>query len=354
MAFFPSSAKILRAGVCLALPILLNAMPPAPSLRVGDLEVFPAILQETLPQGYIRGRPITLRNYSANSMPIYIRTSVQPPGQSVSPGLSVYFLNTFLSDNSQSNFTDLLYIMREVETVVVRSGRTRTPTLEELLAHDMVIVASTFDWADPDSLGNVLAAYADAGRPVILMYAVSTSRAAGLRGRIMEPGYSPVPHGNPSFERLTTHFVTHPLTQSVEWFGSDATLAITETQGQGIPLGWYGVSSQRTIAAAYNPEKPVYFVNVLPWEPDYIGHNSLGQLFSNIFDATQGTYNWLHNPVANGSEVFELAPGETRTFILPMGHDHRLPKGVHHGEVSIFGTYPSFLTLPATLHVTPR
>jgi len=240
----------------------------------------------------------------------------------------------------------------KVSDVRVRSGLTRTPALSELLLYDLVVVSGYHAWADPDSAGNLLADYVDQGGTVVLMHrALDSTPGYGmsLGGRIVSPDYAPVARAGflPATNLMTNFFLDDPLAQSVQWFESFS-VQNAHLQGRGRPLGYYGTD---VVAAAYNPDKPVYFINLVPYEPDFGGYSSLSQMFLNIIDHMQGTYNWLKNPVANGSVVFTLAPGETRQMILPVGHDHPLPAGVHHGTLDIWSRYPQSVSIPATLEV---
>lgn len=335
--------------------VALRGSGAAASVRSGNLEVSPARIDESLPQGHSVGKAITITNQGRDSLPIWMQTWVEAPGatgDSAGRKVSILFFSSMLDDDIENNFIWLLQGIPKVSEVKVRSGRTRTPSLSELLPYDLVVVTAYQSWADPDSAGNLLADYVDQGGAVVLMHrALDTTSGyrMALGGRIVNPEYSPVSRSGfiPGWNVITSHFVDHPLTQSVEWFetfsAQDARL-----QGKGRPLGYMGFGNTN-IAAAYNPDRPVYFVNLVPYEPDYHGHTSLGQLFLNIIDRMQGTYNWLKNPVSNTSTVFTLAPGETRQIILPVGHSYPLPVGTHHGKVEIWSHYPQFIRIPATL-----
>lgn len=337
--------------------VALRGSGAAVSARAGNLEVSPARIDESLPTGHSVGKAITIRNHGQEPLPISVETWVEAPGtggDSAGRKVSVLFFSAMLDDDIDNNFIWLLQGIPKVSEVLVRSGRARTPSLPELLPYDLVVVTAYDPWADPDSAGNLLADYVDQGGTVVLMHrALDTSFAAGrsLGGRIVLPEYSPVSRGGFLNEQdvLTSHFVDHPLTQSVQWFMT-FTAQDARLQGRGRPLGYMG-DGTTFIAAAYNPDRPVYFVNLVPYEPDYSGHTSLGQLFLNIIDRMQGTYNWLRNPVSNKSKVFTLSPGETRQMILPVGHAYPLPTGTHRGTLNIWSTYPQFIQIPATLRI---
>lgn len=326
------------------------------SVRSGDLEVSPARIDASLPQGHSVGKTFTIRNHGQDSLPISVQTWVEAPGagrDSAGRKISILVFSTLLDDDIENNFIWLLQGVPKVSEVAIRGGRTRTPALAELLPFDLVVVSAYGSWADPDSAGNLLADYVDQGGAVVLMHrALDTTPGFGmaLGGRIINPEYSPVARGGFLEERLvfTNDFIDHPLTQSVDWFET-FTAQNARLQGNGRPLAYMG-GWNRSIAAAYNPDKPVYFINVVPYEPEYHGHNGLAQLFLNIIDRMQGTYNWLKNPVANVSEVFTLAPGETRRMILPVGHAYPVPAGTHFGTLNIWSKYPQFVRIPATLN----
>ncbi|MBW8887708.1 MAG: hypothetical protein JF616_08120 [Fibrobacteres bacterium] len=340
------------------LRIALRGTGVAAAVRSGNLEVSPSRIDETLPAGHLAGRIVSLTNHGQSPMEIFAATWVEAPGtggDSAAKGLSIYYFTTANGDDGTNSFTDYLGALPKVSKLTIRSGEQRTPSLQELLDYDMVVVSSGGNWADPDSAGNVLADYVDRGRPVILMHMALNNLSGyhlSLGGRIVGPDYAPVPQSpsDPYTDISTRYFIDNPLTQSVDWFESHSIQAVKTVQGKGEALGYL---EDGNIAAAYNCAKPVYYINLFPYEPDFSGYNGLFQLILNIIDQTQGTHNWLRNPVSNHSLVLTLAPGETRGMILPVGHTYPLAPGKNYGTVEIFtndGSTPIYI--PATLQVT--
>jgi len=330
----------------------------AASVRSGNLEVSPSRIDETLQVGHVVGRTINVTNHGQTPMEVFAATWVEAPGtggDSAGKGLSIYYFTTANGDDGTNSFTEYLGALPKVSKLTIRSGTERTPSLQELLDYDMVVVSSGGDWANPDSAGNVLADYVDRGRPVILMHMALDNFPGShlsLGGRIVGPDYAPVPQAtNASYTDVSTrYFIDQPLTQSVDWFLSFSIQAVNAVQGLGEALGYL---EDGNIAAAYNRAKPVYFINLFPYEPEFSGYNGLFQLILNIIDQTQGTHNWMRNPVSNRSRVFTLAPGETRGMVLPVGHTYPLPAGNNYGTLEMFtndGTTP--ILIPARLQVT--
>lgn len=266
---------------------------------------------------------------------MWFQSAVEAPGtggDSAGPRLSVLYL----VDATPGWITDFEWILQSPPTVdsvsLVPPEDQRTPGLDKLLAFDMVVVAGTPAWADPDSLGNILADYVDQGGKLVLMHFALSTNPKGLGGRIVGPDYSPVPKSENTFDSYTRNFADHPLVEGVEWFGSNSILAVSQVQGAGRPLGRY--YRENFLAAAYNSAKPIVFLNLIPHDGEYFGIANLNRLFANIADHFQGTHNWLKVPTPY-QEYIHLEPGETLEVLLPIGHYRSLPAGKHHGYIRV-------------------
>lgn len=109
-------------------------------------------------------------------------------------------------------------------SVDIFDGSAATPELSLLRSYDAVLVWSNFPFHNPDALGDVLAAYVDAGGGVVTSpFASSSNRALG--GRWAMGGYQILPvsdwkTGNASLG--TIDYASHPIVQNVASFDGGA------------------------------------------------------------------------------------------------------------------------------------
>ncbi|HET9495282.1 MAG TPA: S-layer homology domain-containing protein [Chloroflexia bacterium] len=137
--------------------------------------------------------------------------------------------------------------------VVAINARFSTPTLQQLLPYDEVVVYSNTEYDDPVALGNVIADYQDAGGVVVATNANWWGPPYGMEGRWMTGGYtmfnSPAPSNN-STSNLGVYTATHPLMQGVDqltaFFRTQATLTAGSSQEALWADGWPLVAHKTT------------------------------------------------------------------------------------------------------------
>jgi hypothetical protein len=214
----------------------------------------------------------------------------------------------------------------------VRNGEAFTPTLQELLKSDLVVVSGLNGWGDPVAAGNVLADYVDAGGKLLLLDAALSEGAWGLQGRILGPDYSPVAKAGPGGEGVSASFEDDPVVEGVSYVQSRYTMAAAAVQGSAKPLGRY---DNGYLLGAYNADRPVVFLNFQPVEGDYQGGPPIDRLVANVIDHMQGIWNWLKvpDPVPPSPYNYTLGPGESVQVPVIIGHRKSLAEGVYYGYI---------------------
>lgn len=111
----------------------------------------------------------------------------------------------------------MLQAYPDFESVDVYNARMGTPTLDELLAYDSVVLISNEYFLDSWAMGNVLADYVDAGGTVV--QTVPTFYGAGwaLSGRFVDEGYSALVGAGDWFlwATLGDYDPSHPIMEGV-------------------------------------------------------------------------------------------------------------------------------------------
>jgi len=176
---------------------------------------------------------------------------------------------------------------------------------------------------------------------------IGDSHSPGLGGRILSPEYSPMAAGNGiaynSAERFADLPIMEGITSSLE---SDWAMNVTSTQGGGIPLGWYSTGA---LIGAYNPRKPVVFLNIYPLD----GYNyppETVRLIGNSLRFLGEFYNWMQP----AQRSLALGPGEEVSVPIRFGADYGLSAGTYTGRLNLFHNDPAAgnpLVMPATLTV---
>ncbi len=112
------------------------------------------------------------------------------------------------------------------------------PALTTLLAYDAVILILDYSPAEPDSLGNVLAEYADAGGGVVMTVA-SFIRGWEVRGRLLNDGYVPFELGSGPIGSagLGSH-AGHPIMRGVTSAWGNIRGDVTPAAGANLVASW--------------------------------------------------------------------------------------------------------------------
>jgi hypothetical protein len=139
-----------------------------------------------------------------------------------------------------------------------------TPSLGLLNTYDCVYTHEFFGYSDPSLFGDQLAGFVDGGGRVVLGFGCTYQvDMFGLRGRIMEPDYSPVRSSSPAAihdsDGAYAGDGTSVLHAGVASYGSLA-YDVLVGQGCGIVDGHY---EDGEIAAAYRPDGRVVYCNTL-------------------------------------------------------------------------------------------
>jgi len=255
---------------------------------------------------------------------------------------SVLFLNTISSNNE---FKTALSVLPNIETFDEVDASSSTQSVAYLLAYDVVIVASLGSFADPISMGNNLAAYVDQGGAVCLLGATFFSASgADLKGSIMDPEYSPLATAAYHItDVICYNFIPHQITSGLSSIETDF-LAYTYPQGNGISLGIYDSGDH---IGAYNPNKPIVTINVLPSDNHWGG--DLIQMISNTIDWLTGNNQLLS---VNQTSV-AIAAGASE--VIEVTFDATGLVGFYTADINISSNDPDepLVIVPATLNVIP-
>ncbi|MFO8066474.1 MAG: choice-of-anchor D domain-containing protein [Bacteroidales bacterium] len=249
----------------------------APSITVN-----PEFFDEEMLAGDIMTRTLTLSNNGVAGSELIVSVEVADiekglnKNETRADNFSVLYLEA--NANADAAFKTELQNSAVFETLDIVNVTTQTPDVASMLDYQTVIVSSGGDYLqDPLTLGNNLAEYVDLGGSVIILQATFINVPdIALEGNIMTADYSPVTiEAYTNANTVCNSFVEHSLTTSVNSisteFYSHATL-----QGAGVSLGSYDAGY---LVAAYNPDKPVMAINLLPSDGLYGG--DLIQLIEN-------------------------------------------------------------------------
>jgi len=321
------------------------------------LSVSPRGFDVTLAEGDSSYQPLSIRNPGGDSLKLTLRAvvdsaaGIRPTGPAK---LKVLYLQT--TGQSFESVSDFflwgLLDNPNVDSLVSYSGYDSTPSLEYLRKFDAVIAVSEASWADSEAVGNRLADYVDAGGRVILMGAVLYNGPGfnpALGGRITTPDYAPVAPASWAGQNSVQQIADDPIMEGIDnYLYTDWAMNATTTQGGGIPLGTYSTGA---LIGAYNPRKPVVFINVLPHDGDYSQFQTI-RLLGNSLRHLSEFYNWLRPT----QRTLALGPGEEASVPIRFGASYGLPAGSYTGRLDLFHNDPATgnpLAVPATLTVQP-
>lgn len=257
---------------------------------------------------------------------------------------SVLYVNTM--QNLDSDFKTLVSNLPNVDTFDELDAGTTTPNVAYLLAYDVVMVASSYPFADAVLLGDNLATYVDQGGTVCLLEATFNSGGGWtLLGDFTNPAllYSPlVLADSHELSVSCTNFVPHPITNGISLIATELR-ALTYNSGCGFSLGNYGPGGH---VVAYNVDKPIVAINVFAYNGYWGG--DLIQLVSNTIDWLTGNMQWL----SLNQNIFSVDPDSTK--IIEVTFDAAgLATGVYTAGINITSNDPDepLVTVPATLNV---
>lgn len=324
------------------------------------VSVSPRGFAVTLAQGQQVERTLSIRNPGGDSLKLALRVVVDSAAGTHPSGpekLKVLYLQTTgQTFESQTDFFlwNLLTDPR-IDSLVSYSGFDSTPSLEYMRSFDAVIAVSEGAWADSETVGNRLADYVDLGGKVILMSQTlysgigANERSPGLGGRIVLPEYAPVASAPGILYNFGEQFADDPIMEGITpEINSTWAMNATTTQGDGVPLGRYTTGA---LIGAYNPRKPVVFINILPHDGDH-AHFQTVRLIGNSLRHLSEFYNWL----TPAERTLALGPGEEVDLPIRFGAPFGPVAGNYTGRLDLFHNDPGTgnpLTVPATLTVEP-
>lgn len=192
---------------------------PAPAglestMRINDIITIPLTLSNTgkLSVSY------TLREQEYGYQPLNTEDTSPKQGLIQSRAIDVLIVAT----SSTEFLEDTLLEFSDIRSITTFDARQQTPTLDDLLAYDSVLLVVQNSFADPVALGDVLADYLDAGGKLIqtapTFYKPDTTDTQWVpTGRFATEGYSPlIGTGNlEEFGSLSYYDETHPIMRDV-------------------------------------------------------------------------------------------------------------------------------------------
>jgi hypothetical protein len=325
------------------------------------VSVSPRGFAVTLTEGQQVEQTLSIRNPGGDSLKLALRAEVDSAA-GVHPTGPVKMKVLYLQTTGQTFESETDFFLwnlltdPRIDSVVSYAGYDSTPTLEYMRQFDAVIAVAEGAWADSETVGNLLADYVDVGGKVILMGAVlyngptANEHSPALGGRIVSPDYSPVGSAEGILYNYSPQFADDPITEGLtDFLNSTWALNVTTTQGGGIPLGTY--TSTGALIGAYNPRKPVVFVNIVPHDGDH-DHFQTVRFLGNSLQHLSEFYNWLRP----AQRTLALGPGEEIDLPIRFGASYGPVAGSYSGRLNLFHNDPatgSPLVVPATLTVEP-
>lgn len=246
----------------------------------------------------------------------------------------------------------LLSAYPDLATVDLLDARYTTPTLEQLLDYDVVLVIAETAFADPWAMGNLLADYIDVGGA--LLQSVPTfydpeGNGYGLQGRFMEDGYSPfLGEGDWfTYAELADYNPTHPIMHGVTAASDELRQMVELAPGAEWVAAWEDdemVATKGRVVAlnAFLGDGFVWTGDI-----DLIVHNSLVWLGTQKRDVTP----WLSATPLTGTVA--ISNGQPLQLTFDAGGDKVATAGAYHGALKILNNDidENGLTVPITLYV---
>lgn len=257
-----------------------------------------------------------------------------------------------LAAGGMTQLQAILSAYPDLATVDDFDARYVTPTLEQLLAYDVVVVAADVAFADAAALGNVLADYLDIGGAVLQSsptFYDGDGGGYGLQGRFVDEGYSPLIGTGDWFADadLADYEPTHPIMHGVTAASDELRQMVDLAQGAEWVASW---ADDEMIATKGRVVALNAFLNdgfVWTGDIDLIVHNSLVWLATQQRDVTP----WLAVTPVTGTAAINGSLGVQVQFNA--GGGKVATAGDYHGALKIISNDrdENGLTVPITLHV---
>jgi PKD repeat protein len=196
--------------------------------------------------------------------------------------MAVYADSTGVS----TNFTDL-HLYPDVLFVDLFDARVGTPTLDDLKAHDVVVVWSNSPFDDSAELGDRLADYVDAGgRVVTVAFVYHPSPSYTIGGRFASDGYNPLVNSGPNTfgnSTLGTFAASHRLMWGVSSLSGYYRQIVALSPGATLVASWGDgrplVATKRRVVAI-NAYVGGYSGNPTTGDVTLLFHNAVSYLTS--------------------------------------------------------------------------
>ena len=208
------------------------------TLAPPDIAVAPPSLSASLSTGGLDTREVTLSNEGIAELNYTI--AVRPdPTRRETP--TVDDLHVMIVDSGVGTATIVppLLAFPEITEVTVFDGGTGTPTIDDLLGYDVVLLMNTEAFHDRDALGDVVADFADLGGGVIVAMG-SFWQSISLGGRFLEEGYGPFEGaaGLSSASSLGPYQAAHPVFDGVASVSASSIANAPLSAGASLVASW--------------------------------------------------------------------------------------------------------------------
>ncbi len=170
-----------------------------------------------------------------------------------------------LIDNTRMQLVNSGVIGGTVDTFNAYFG---TPTLEQLLRYQTVLVWSFHDFDDPDALGDVIAAYVDHGGGVVVtLYCSNRTGSRFLGGDFDSQGLLPIFRENSTgvdAELGTFNIPSHPVAQGVNTVANSGTSGLWDgmVTGNGTQIAEWDNGWPLVVENTGNADGQVMFLNM--------------------------------------------------------------------------------------------
>ncbi|MFN2396259.1 MAG: T9SS type A sorting domain-containing protein [Bacteroidales bacterium] len=303
-----------------------------------QINVDPGSFLVTLKPGNSSSRNLSIQNSGEAGSILDVKLVIA--GESA----SVLYVNAIL--NGDSDFKTAMQSLSNIYLFDEFNANTGTPELDLMLNYDIVLVSSDYSFYDPVLLGNRLAQYVDEGGMLCIMQATLSSGPWALAGNIITPAYLPLTVTNYSIANTAiSSFADHPITDGLVSINTFL-YSHSGVQGEGVSLGNYDTGYP---FAAYNPNKAVVALNILP-KNDFWG-GDLMQLMENTINwllEESGEDIWLSVDI---NEAF-IDADESQNIIITFDATD-LSEGVYESSIFILSNDPAnpLIAVPATMAV---